>query len=712
VTRSSATPWLEAIGHAAFAIVAALLLAAAAQPLQTDDAWWHLALGRAYAAHGPWLESDPLLHTAAGPPAPAAWLADLTLYAVGEATGFVGLRTVHALLLLSILLLAWGLLHRASASRSLASVGAAAFAALAAYRVFQLRPELATILATLLLYRWLLEGPAPPSRRRVAMGVALLLLWANLHSGFLLGPILLGAAIGGLLVGAAIGPPDARRADLLRARRLAWALGLGLAATLLNPDGVGQHLAYFRAGSETPELARVADEWARVDLFRLPVANLPPSPLAWGLVWALLLSAAPVVAAGVLHRLRKVPSGRAPADPALAGIALVSLVGMLFAVRFLWLGIFPLLLVARSLRAAPGQGRRALAVAVVAVLIVPAFVRSGDWRLISGTIPRSWSEYAGPFLTAKYHVGSVWLMADAKLEGKLWNEYFLGGFLGYWLAPQAREFVNGSLNLPREALAAQVALQRGEGLSPDEGFLALLDRYEVDLFFGIGLPQVPRANRPWLYSTGHLERAPGWIPIYRDLHGAVYLRVLPRNRDNLARVAAHYAREGVPFDEERGFDPAAVIRAAPDWAVAHGLVPPDFASLEDDVSGPDPARKRWALDRLASIWLALGVYDESIAIDRRLLRSNPGANAPTRRLVWALLREDRTQEAREAARGLARARDGGISAMLAAAARSTEAAVDPDERIGRTARLPVFTRSEASQIASGLAERPSRPWRE
>ena len=33
--------------HLAFASVAALVLASAGQPLQTDDAWWHLALGRA-----------------------------------------------------------------------------------------------------------------------------------------------------------------------------------------------------------------------------------------------------------------------------------------------------------------------------------------------------------------------------------------------------------------------------------------------------------------------------------------------------------------------------------------------------------------------------------------------------------------------------------------------------------------------------------------
>jgi hypothetical protein len=108
------------------------LLATAAQPLQTDDAWWHLALGRAYAGSGPWLASDPLLHMAEGPPAPAAWLADVGLFTLGEAGGFQLLRAAHALLVAGILAIAWSLLRRASGSPAAASLGAGAFVALSA----------------------------------------------------------------------------------------------------------------------------------------------------------------------------------------------------------------------------------------------------------------------------------------------------------------------------------------------------------------------------------------------------------------------------------------------------------------------------------------------------------------------------------------------------------------------------------------------------
>jgi hypothetical protein len=707
---------LEVLAHLSAGVLAGLVLVAAGQPLQTDDAWWHLALGRAYARSGPLLAADPLLHTAPGPPAPAAWLADLALFAAGSAGGFAGLRVAHLCLVAGILALAWSLLRRASGSRSAASLGVGVFAALAAYRLFQLRPELGTILATLVLYRLLLEDPAPPSRRRVGLAALLLGLWANAHSGFLLGPLLLAAALGGLALAAALGPASRRQRERARASRLAAALGLGLLATLANPGGLAQHLAYFRAGAQTPELAQVADEWARLDLFRLPLQSLPPSPLAWGIAWA-LLALVLGVAARAVARWRRGDGGEADdADPALVAVAGASLVALLSAVRFLWLGIFPLLLAARAARAGfgarAGGGRAAAgAIAAAGALLVVGFLRLGDWRMISWGIPSAGPGWAQPYPAGKYHAHAVWFLADAELEGNLFNDYFLGGFLGYWLAPELRAFVNGSLNVEVDALKAYGALRDRRGL-PGADFLELLDRYRVDLFVGVRLPQLPEPGRPWIYSTGHLEGAPGWVPVFRDLRSAVYLRTNARHPENLERVADYYARAGVPFDPQQGFDPARAIREAPAWAVAHGLVPVDFSALEATSHSPDPSRRRGALDRLASLYAALGLYEQAVRIDRRLLRSSPTALAPRRRLVWSLLRLRRGAEALEAAEALARApAQDTLCRAIASAARRYATLGDADEAARLAARLPVLTAAEADGLLAGVAAPAPRPWR-
>ena len=671
----------------------------------TDDAWWHLALGRAYAAVGPWLADDPLLFLAPGPAPPAAWLGDLGLHAIERSAGFYGLRAFHVALVAAIVAMTWSLLRRASGSPAAASLATTVFIALSGYRLFQLRPHLATILLTLAIYRILLEDGERASRWRVAIAVGLFVLWANLHASFLLGLLLLGAATAGLVLAQPLRSPEQRSRDRAVAARLALVLGLGLLATLMNPNGPAQHIAYFAAGATTPELGGIADEWRRLDLFAAPPANLPPSALSWGLVWGLVAltpGAALLAAREWRHRADSDAAGAGPAQIALAG---ASLIAMLAAVRFLWLSIFPLLLLAAWLPAARPSTRRAAAWAgsAAALLLVPGFVWLGDWPMISASMPRSWSRYAEPYVADRYNGHAVWLLEDAGLEGNLFNEYYQGGFLGFWLAPGLRTFVNGSLNVPPEAVEAHGAIRRHRGLAPGEGMLELLDRNGVDVFMGTRLPQVPKPNRPGISTTAHLENAPGWIPVFRNLKSALYLRVNERNRANLERVTAYYARAGVPFDPIRGFEPERVIREARNWAIRHGLVPANLGALEAARRRLDPATRRTAVNRLASLYAALGSYERALQLDEALLRAQPGAWAARRRQVWSLLRLGRTEDAVEASGELARApQSDRLAHAIARSARRSATLGGAEQRSALAARLAVFTRPEARALLVGL----------
>jgi hypothetical protein len=694
------------LAHAACAWVGALLLLAAGQPLLTDDAWWHLALGEAWLRHGPWLAEDPLLFTAPGPPAPASWLADTALAGALRAGGFAGLRAAHVLAVAAILALAWSLARRASGSRVAASLATALFAAFAAYRLVQLRPELATILATLALYRLLLEDGRPPGRRRIALAALLFALWANVHAGFLLAPLLLAAALAGLVAASPLRARDERVRDRERALALAAALALGSLATLLNPDGVGPHAAWLAGEDLSPSLLRVADEWQPLDPLRLPVEGLPPSPLAWGLFWALLV-ATPFGALRAARSWRRA-GGDEGADPALVGLALASLAAPLAAVRLLWLAIFPLLLLARAARGARGGARAAAwAAAAASLLLAPAFARLGDWP-VARALADPWSGFAQPYRAARYQAHAVWILADAGLEGNLWNDYPLGGFLGFWLAPRVRSFANGTLNLSPDAMAANRPLRERRGALPGETFLALLDRLGVDLFLGTRLPEVGPAHEAWFHTTAHLEGEPGWVLLFRNLDSAVYLRRNERNAANLERVAGFYERAGVPFDPERGFDVERVIREAPLWAIAHGVLPARYAAIASRSQSLDAAIREPALGELASLHAALGAYEIALRLDRRLLRRDPEAVAPRRRLVWSLLRLGRDAEASEQADALAAAPTAdALSAEIAAAARAAPA-LGPEQRSARVATLPVFTRAEAAWLLAGTAAPEAR----
>jgi hypothetical protein len=693
--------------------MALVLLVVAGRPLATDDTWWHLAHGAAFAHQGPALSEDPLLFTAPGPPAPASWLADVALHAVLGATGFAGLRALHVGLVAAIAALAWSLLRRAAGSVQVATAAFVCLVALSGYRLFQLRPELVTLLATLLLIRGLFEPASRMSWRKiglVAMGTA---LWSNLHAGFLLGPVLIAVSAASLVVAAPLQTPVRRAADLRRAAGLALALVAALLGSLLNPAGFAAYRPLLAAGTETPSLARVADEWTSLDLLAWPAGNAPGGSLGWLLVWGLLASTTWIAWRSLVDWRR---GGRSRAiDPIPIGLAAASLVAMLGAVRFLWLGIFPLLLAARALRgvrraAAPGPWWGLGTLGLTLALCV-AFLRVGDGRLWIRALPRTAAEYAPPFDAARYYAHSAWLMRDAELEGRLFADYYLGGFLGYWLAPRVRTFANGSLNVTPHAMGANLPLREGRGERPGESFLELLDRHGIDLYLGIRLPEEKPPGRPWFATTTLLEGAPGWVPIFRNLHSALYLRSVPRNAANLERLAAYYARHGVPFDPSLGFDVAGVIREAPRFARAHGVVPRHIQALAAARDGADVGSRLAATNQLASIYAVLGLYEQAIGLDRRLYTGNGRSSLSQRRLVWSLLRADRADEALETVRNAVPVpRPASLWLPLAAAAQALQGTRTPPVS-DSTATPPFLTRNEAPQILLGFqwpAPRPPR----
>jgi hypothetical protein len=704
MSRSAAIPTL--LAHAIAVSGCGLMLYAVGQPIFTDDLWWHLGLGSAFIADGPWLEADPLLFDAAGPPRPASWLVDIALFEISRWGGFAALRLLHVGAVAAILAGVWRLLGRANRSSSVASAGVLAFVALAAYRLVQLRPELATIALTLALYAWILAPRLPLSARRIALLAAFAALWANLHAGFPLVLMFPAAALVGLVVAAPFRNPEARRADRTRAKRLAFALAAAFLGTLANPLGIHAHLAYLVAGDATPSLSHVSDEWIPVSLFALPASPQLPSPLSWTLTWVLLL----LLASALVRAIRRArASGEGfESDPALLAVSLAAFAMMLTAVRFLWLGIVPLLWMA-STWSAPSAGRKRLLPAFAAVSILAAFVAIGDWPAITRGLPTTWQSYSRPYPVGKYSAHAIWMLRDSGVRGNLYAEYFLGGFAGYWLAPEIRALVNGTLNVPRGTLDAVANISRRLGSGPDEHFEELIDRLDIDIFLGTRLPEVRPMARRFPSTTAHLEGVPGWIPIFRNPSSALYLRASDRNRENLERFARYYAARGVPFDPIRGFEPVAVIERANEWAVRHGVVPRDFALLAHSARHGNGAQGANARRRVATIYAALGLYDEAATLDRRSLAIQPGAIGVRRRLVWSLLRSGAFEEAAGLAVPLtARPASDRISHEIAAAAQEV-GALEPESARARIAALPILTAEEARWLLMRSASPAPRP---
>jgi len=730
----------ELATHVASAGLIGLVLVAVGQPIVTDDLWWHLGLGQLYATAGPWLDRDPFLFAAEHVPEPASWLGAVAFHWIAEWGGFQGLRVAHVSMVATTLAVGWSMLRRASGSRLFASIGTSALAALSAYRFFQLRPHLFTILLTLIVMRLLVLDRRPPTPKRIGVVMVLLALWANLHGAFVVGLALLFAVALAAVVVAAWAPrsgPD----PWARARGLTVAAVLGLLATFLNPAGPRFLALYFTAGVDTPDLAIVADEWAPVRLLSLPMPNVPPTPLSWALVWSLviltpaLLGAAWWIgrgshvrtsdrepaptrsAAGPIDSVPDDASDSTPIDAVEVALAGVSLVGVLSAVRLLWLGFFPLLAIGSAVRVLTSATRSvwlrrlgSIGAAGLATTLLLGFIACGDWPMISRGLQAS--TYAMPYSTAKYHGHGVWFLSDAGIEGRVYNEYWIGNFLGYWLEGQVELIVNGSLNVPKDVMSASQVIRY---LGRDEqGRTApeLLDLYGIDVFFGTGFPIQPPVGRPPPDTTRLMESIPGWILIFRNMQTAIYVRDSEAGRRNLDRAAAYYAAQSVPFDPTTGFDPRTVLGLAPAWAVAHGMAPSDYRRLKRDLDSADPARRRSAREGMASVYALLGLYDEAIALDQRIVAGSRRAIEASRRLVWSLMHAGRIDDLAAAADRLDEIADPRdfISSRIVNAARASATASN-EERAAILADLPLFSRPQGQRVAAGFVAADPRPSR-
>ena len=701
--------------HLPAACLALLTVVLAGQPIYANDTWIHLALGEAFASHGPWLASDPHLYAAPGPPSPSSWLGSVAISWTQSQLGFTGLRVLHAGLVASILGLGWLTVRRVAGSAMAASAGVVLLILLSTYRLVQLRPDLFTIAATFAVVMLLVLPRRPPGTKALIAAASISALWANVHAAFLLGPILILGVAGSLWLLPLLPGVSRQAADRARARRLAVAGATMLAATLVNPQGWNAHLAYFQAGQGTLALQAVADEWGPTDLLAFPMANLPPTWAAWLVCWLCLLA----VAIGGLRLLSELRRGLPPAerslDPGVWALAVAGLIAALLASRFLWLGLFAVAVGAALIfRRAPGSEhasvggwRRVLAMAVVGLLATGLHLQVGDWVLVSRTFRAVGADYGEPYYPAKFNAQAIWFLADTGVQGRIYNDYPLGGFMSFWLAPDLQMSSSGTMNVALEAMEANGAIAIRRTLREGRSYTELLDSQGIDLFLGTGLPIEAIPGRRDPSSVHHLEGEPGWIPVFRSLRSAVYLRRNAQNAENLARIAAYYAAAGVPFDPDEGLELERVISRATDWAIDHGVVPVDFASLLDSVRSAAAAGVVTPeMHRLATLYATLGLYDRALSVDARILRLERGNFEAARRRLWCLLRVGRFEQAMAFAIEL---ESGGtvasqpwsqtVEQLIEAAAR---------DHASMLSFLPLFPSSEAGAVQLGFVSPPVR----
>lgn len=494
------------------AVLPALLLAMAVVliapwHLCDPDELGHLAIGRTIAQTGGVPATDPLTFSDPGARwSNPEWFGDLVLYLIHAGAGETGLQ----LFKLGLICLGWLLLLRLARRHGAEAWLTVAFLLLALLSTthhFTLRNRI-HLYWLIPLYALLLERARADRQWRWLLALLPLgALWANLHGSFILGWVVIGAALAQALVS---------RRDKKEVGALALLLAVHPLLAMISPHGLHNY-------------GQVADHLLGAEIYRSMIVEWQPPGQS-----ATLIEQLPLHLIGVVGLLSFLPRK----NRRQVGSFLLLVVGLALAYssrRFI-----PLLVVL----AAPGVTAnltRFMATTAVpfrryvtaaAVVLAAALLSPVIWTArTTDSNPHLLRRPGAPVAAARF-------LARAAPEGsRLFNPYNAGPWL-LWEAPRVRLYIDPRNNLGARALerfSNDVRLQPArfdEEVRRLEINLAMLDLSNV-LTWPLNL---------------HLDRSHAWRPVYLDGRYAVYARKGERNRELLGEHAFHLVRARLGFE--------------------------------------------------------------------------------------------------------------------------------------------------------------------
>jgi hypothetical protein len=467
----------------------------------------HILLGDLAWESGWVLPTEPTTYTADQKPFIAhEWLAEVVLSRAHSLAGLAG-----PVLLVSALFATVGLVlmrrMRELGVSPWPQVIVAAFAVCVAGLHLLVRPHVTSWLFALLWYMGLerLRLGEISWRRWLLCAAPLVVLWTNLHGGFLMAFVLMGIYGLATLFDAAVGEASERPKAWRRLRELVLLGGVILLLSGVNPWGFRLHLHILSFMGESTILGAIA-EFASPDfhalhgrLFMVAALGLiallvlgreRPATIDWLLPMALLaqslvsirnaaffaILSAPVAARRLEGLLRELAGGDSPAGAAARGVLASS----------------------DRLLASDRRAGGAVTLALLAV-VVGAVVGVRGPEMID-------FDPEGQPVEALAYVEAH----PDQLGGPMFNEYSWGGFIAYRGYPRHKTFINGfNDNYGPELLESYVQVVRLK-----EGWREVLDRHGVEwVLFGTDEP-----------LTRVLREDPAWEAVYSDELATILLR--------------------------------------------------------------------------------------------------------------------------------------------------------------------------------------------
>jgi hypothetical protein len=471
----------------AFLAVALPVLAALLASLQSVDLAYHLRAGGLILDSGAIPTTDTFTFTAAGQLwQDQQWGAEVVLAAAYRLAGWTGLVVLRAALVGILFGFVFDACRRGTSNRTAALLTLASFGLAAV--TLALRPQLfGMVLFALVLW---LVGQRRERPRALWLVVPVVIVWANLHGSFFLGPLVVGLAF----LEDVIDP--ARRRDATRTLAVVVAAAL---ATLVNPFGPAVW-GYAVGIATNPVITNRITEWQ------------PTTPLS--AEGAAFYASLALVAALIAVRARR----RGRIDPApLIWLLPFAAIGVRAVRGLAWWPIAAAITVARLLARGPDEPAprervdppliRRINVLVVGSLVLAGVALLPAWRPIEPGLdaPAGVVATAPPGITETLRdlVGPD----DRLFAPQPWGSWF------EFAMPGTPVFIDSRIELfPVAVWDDYDAIVEGH-----EGWSGILDRWGITVIVA-----VDRLGREPL--TERLEADAGWREAYRDDDGRIFVR--------------------------------------------------------------------------------------------------------------------------------------------------------------------------------------------
>jgi hypothetical protein len=451
-----------------------LALVSFAPPILGDgDTFWHVAAGRWMIAHGAVPAADPFSFTFAGQPWMAhEWLSEVAMALAWLAAGWSGVMVLTGLAVAALALLIGAWLLRWLSPLSAVAALVVGLACVAPGMLA--RPHL---MALPVLALWTIEllGAREAGRAPALWSALLMVLWANLHSSFVVG-IGLAAA---LALEAGLDVKAWRRRTLI-----GWAgfLALTVAAALATPHGV-DGLTFPLKVLNMKALPAIT-EWQPPDFMQISPLEIALLGGLFAAFWrgARLSAVRALILIGLIHlSLQHVRQEvlLGVVGPLILAEPLGRALGRQAAARVRWDVPTPQTVLGGALVAAAVVGRIAVQ----------------EVRIDGPTAP----------VTALAHVP-----ADMRRAPVL-NDYDFGGYL---IFEGVKPYIDGRADMYGDDFVAKDQdLQNGY----ESALQATLARWRIR--WSILRPDLP--------LVGVLDRTPGWKRLYADKYAVVQVKTGP-----------------------------------------------------------------------------------------------------------------------------------------------------------------------------------------